>query len=172
MIKCIKSLVLVFFVKAFAVSPIQLGLEAKDFFSKENHPISAKEGILYLTELRNEIIDLGYNVPTIKEIIIELESEFSIELLNKKKDHFFDETYLFHLDNELSWCSQGGDDEDIDWGKFAIGSCELLGGTLLAIIPCGLTRKIAAGIIVDGLRRILNETEEISESNSLNELSE
>ncbi len=64
------------------------------------------------------------------------------------------------------------DGEEKNWGKLAIGSCELLAGALLAIIPCGLTRKIAAGIIVDGFRRMLNEAEEISEENELDQISQ
>ena len=72
----------------------------------------------------------------------------------------------------MSWCCEGVEGEEKDWGKLAIGSCQLLAGALLAIIPCGLTRKIAAGIIVDGLRRILNEAEEISENNELDQISQ
>lgn len=41
----------------------------------------------------------------------------------------------------MSWCCEGVEGEEKDWGKLAIGSCELLAGALLAIIPCGLTEK-------------------------------
>lgn len=42
----------------------------------------------YVKVLRNEIINLGYEVPFIEEVIAQLESEFGIEIVKKEKEPF------------------------------------------------------------------------------------
>lgn len=60
MIKLTALVVLIFSVTAFASSPIEMAIEAKEFFSqKKNQSMSIKEGMSYVKVLRNEIINLG-----------------------------------------------------------------------------------------------------------------
>ncbi len=161
-----------FSICSFASPTIELLENAKVFLLSEgNGQLSIDEAVCYVLDLREQILALGYEVPSLEELTLQLEDQLKLSEFSNKSDRIcIDSDFFEDLQGEFYYCSES--DDDTNWGMMSIGGCEILGGALLAIIPWPFTRKIAAGMIVDGLRRILNVTEEIEESNQNDAISQ
>ena len=152
----------------FSNPVVQLYEITGDFFIKKGKTqLTDIDLIVFIIELREKIIDLGFEVPTLKEMIHQLDEVTSVNGISQKlMNMFFSEEKDFFEGDGFYVCASDTSNE-YDYGNAAIGGCELLAAGLCAILPFGwLSQGVSLFFFTDGMSRILDDVSEAAKINA------
>jgi hypothetical protein len=131
---------------------------------------------LFILNLRSNLLELGYNVPTIKELIIQVDELTGSKIVGKKLMYLFNQN---HNNDFFSFCNclccegtlnDSNSDDEFDWGNAYIGGAQILAGALLLIIPFLPAKFGGTFLIENGLTRIFDDLSEKGKQNGKNKL--
>ncbi len=146
-----------------------LVINTLDYFSDQEIEVRGKDDLKnFILNLRSKIIQLGYSVPPLKDMILQID-------LSGNQDVLQELMLMFNLNQEFNvsygLCCNGSIDNELEGSNLVnayIGGVEMLAGALLMIIPFGPTRIAALLLLEDGFSRVLDDVVEKAKQNEKN----
>lgn len=155
-------------ISASEIEEIYSKVDALMHSTSQNYPAEFYRD--FILDLREDIVSLGYDVPTIEELILSMdvitgEKGISTQLMSI----FYPEKSYESQDCQQFTCIGSINTQQpkkISWGNAAIGGVEMLAGGLCLIIPHPAAKWAGIFLIENGIERILDD---VAEQGKINE---